>query len=114
MKKLNVIRMCAVLCLGLPVAATMVTGCAGDRYSRSTGQYIDDKTLAMHVNSALNDNAEYKLGDVNVQVFRGTVQLSGFVNTRDQKEKAGQIAKGVEGVRGVENNLTVKPDTDQR
>ena len=43
-----------------------------------------------------------------MQTFKGTVQLSGFVNSRDQKNRAGDLAKKVEGVREVENNITVK------
>lgn len=97
------------LCLGLPlVAAIGVTGCAGDRYERSTGEYIDDKALGSRVRSALGDNNEYKFGDVQVTSFRGTVQLSGFVNTTDQKKRAGEIASRVQGVKQVENNITVK------
>jgi osmotically-inducible protein OsmY len=98
------------LCLGLltTAAITTTTGCAGNKYDRSTGQYIDDKSLTMRVKDALHDNPEYKYGDVNVDVFRGTVQLSGFVNTSDQKSKAKDIAKQVQGVNDVVNNITVK------
>ena len=97
------------LCLVLAGGAGMTfTGCAGNQTDRSTGQYIDDKSLTMRVHSALADNPEYKFGDVTVNVFRGTVQLSGFVNTSDQKSKAFDIAKGVQGVNRVENNISVK------
>jgi len=99
------------LCLGLLTTGVIATtnGCAGDKYNRSTGQYIDDKSLIVRVKSALHDNAEYKFGDVNVDAFRGTVQLSGFVNTSDQKSKADDLAKQVQGVEKVVNNITVKP-----
>jgi hyperosmotically inducible periplasmic protein len=98
------------LCLGLLTTAvvTTTTGCAGNKYDRSTGQYIDDKSLTMRVKDALHDSPEYKYSDVNVDVFRGTVQLSGFVNTSDQKSKATDIAKQVQGVNDVVNNITVK------
>ena len=85
-----------------------ITGCAGNQYDRSTGEYIDDKSLAVRVHSALSDNPDYKFNDVNVNIFRGTVQLSGFVNSSDQKSKAADIARGVQGVKDVENNITVK------
>lgn len=98
-----------ILCAGiLTTGALAFTGCAGDRYNRSTGQYIDDKSLTVRVHDALGDNPDYKFDGVNVDCFRGTVQLSGFVNTSDQKSKAGQIAKNVQGVQNVENNITVK------
>lgn len=99
------------LCLGLltTAAVTATTGCAGDKYNRSTGEYIDDQSLKARVSDALHDNPEYKFGGVDVHSFRGTVQLSGFVDTDDQKSKAGDIAKGVQGVKNIINNISVKP-----
>src|SRR5262245_20529897 len=96
-------------CLTLPVFVSGLTGCAGDRYQRSTGEYIDDKSLNVRVKNALHDAPEYKYGDVEVASFKGNVQLSGFVNSSDQKRKATQIAQNVQGVKDVENNITVKP-----
>ena len=105
--KTKIASLLVALCLGLPLIVTF-TGCAGDRYSRSTGEYIDDKGLNARVKSALADNPQYKFGDVNVTSFRGTVQLAGFVNTSAQKSEAGRIARGVQGAKDVENNITVK------
>ena len=98
------------LCLGLLTTAAVGTfaGCAASDNSRSTGQYIDDKTLQREVHDALKDNAEYKFDNVNVDVYRGTVQLSGFVQTSDQKSQAKDITKNVQGVTDVENNITVQ------
>ena len=104
MKKLNIL--CVILALGVS-AATGLTGCAGDRYHESTGEYVDDSSLTARVKSALGDDS-YKYPDVKVTSFKGTVQLSGFVNDKDQKSRAGEIAKGVQGVKDVENNITVK------
>jgi len=108
--KTKIGMLCLALCVGLPLVAVVGgAGCAaGSRYERSTGEYIDDKGLNSRVRSALAENPEYKFGDVQVTSFRGTVQLSGFVNTADQKKKAGEIAQTVAGVKGVENNITVK------
>jgi hyperosmotically inducible periplasmic protein len=97
-----------ILCLGALPLATMVTGCAGDRYHQSTGEAIDDHATSMRVKSALSNDAEYKYEGVDVKTFKGTVQLSGFVDTHAQKSRAADIAKGVEGVKDVENNITVK------
>ena len=97
------------MALGVAIAAgTGLAGCAGNKYERSTGEYIDDKATAARVKSALGDNKQYKFSDVEVKSFKGTVQLSGFVNTGEQKDKAGDIAKQVNGVREVVNNITVK------
>jgi len=106
--KTKIASLYVAVCIGLPMAALSLAGCAGDHYNRSTGEYIDDKGLNMRVKSALNDNPEYKFGDVKVTSFKGTVQLNGFVTAADQKRKAGEIAKGVQGVKDVENNITVK------
>lgn len=104
--------MSMALCLGLlttgAVGTLTLTGCAGNSNTRSTGQYIDDKTLGRQVRSALSNNGEYKFDQVNVDVYRGTCQLSGFVDTQTQKDKAGNIAKGVQGVSSVDNNITVR------
>lgn len=102
-------NLCLALCLCLPVGtAVVLMGCTGSRYERSTGEYIDDKALNSRVKSVLAENPEYKFGDVNVTSFKGTVQLSGFVNTTDQKKMAATIAEKVQGVKSVENNITVK------
>jgi hypothetical protein len=101
--------LCLVLCLGLTTMAVgSLNGCAGNQYDRSTGEYIDDKSLTLRVHNALSDNQEYKFSDVNVNIFRGTVQLTGFVDTSDQKSKAEEIAKGVQGVKDVDNKISVK------
>ena len=107
MKK-NIISLCVALCLGLPAVTTFV-GCAGSSTDRSTGEYIDDKALTMRVKDALGDNQEYKFEGVNVDSFKGTVQLSGFVNNTTQRSEAARIAKTVQGVREVENNISIKP-----
>jgi osmotically-inducible protein OsmY len=97
-----------ILSLGVGPLAALVTGCAGDRYHQSTGEAIDDTGITVRVKHALSNDAEYKYGGVEVKTFKGTVQLSGFVDTRAQKSRAADLAKGVEGVKDVENNITVK------
>ena len=113
MKRHKIMSLGLTACLCLTGATAILTGCAGNRYDRSTGQYIDDKALAYRVNDALHSNAEYKMSGVDVKSFRGNVQLSGFVATEAQKAKAGEIAQGVPGVQSVENNITVKSHLGQ-
>jgi hyperosmotically inducible periplasmic protein len=96
------------LCLGAVPVLTVITGCAGDRYHQSTGEDIDDHGITMRVKDALSNDAQYKYDGVQVVTFKGTVQLSGFVDTSDQKSRARDLAKGVEGVKDVDNNITVK------
>jgi osmotically-inducible protein OsmY len=86
-----------------------VTGCTtGSRYEQSTGERIDDHGTSSRVRAALARDTQYKYDAVNVETFKGTVQLSGFVNTKDQKNRAGDIARKVKGATDVENNITVK------
>ena len=106
--KANTTLLCLALGLGLS-GVSVLTGCqSGSRYERSTGEYIDDKTLDQHVKAALHDNPEYKFGEVIVTAFKGTVQLSGFVNTTEQKKSAAEIVAKVPGVKTVDNKITVK------
>jgi hyperosmotically inducible periplasmic protein len=112
--KIQVNNLCLTLCLSLWAAVSVVTftGCvAGDRYNRSTGEYIDDKSIGSRVKDALSDNAEYKFDGVNVTSFKGTVQLSGFVDTYEQKNTASSITKQVQGVKDVVNNISVKDNS---
>jgi hyperosmotically inducible protein len=90
--------------------ATIVglSGCAGDRYHESTGESIDDTGITSRVKDALGNDTMYKYPGVKVTTFKGTVQLSGFVDTHAQKSQAGSLAKNVTGVKDVQNNITVK------
>jgi osmotically-inducible protein OsmY len=97
-----------VLCLGVLPMLPVITGCAGDRYHQSTGETIDDHGISMRVKEALSNDTEYKYEGVNVDTFKGVVQLSGFVDTHAQKSRAATLAKGIEGVKDVQNNITVK------
>jgi len=86
-----------------------LTGCTtGGRHEQSTGERIDDLGTSSRVKDALSDDPLYKFGGVNVDTFKGTVQLSGFVTAREQKDRAGELARSVEGVKSVANNITVK------
>jgi osmotically-inducible protein OsmY len=97
-----------ILSLSAVTLVCGLTGCAGTSYTQSTGERIDDRADSSRVRKALSDDTQYKYGDVGVQTFKGVVQLSGFVNSRDQKNRAGDLAKNVSGVREVENNIMVK------
>lgn len=97
------------LALILGSGAVLVgTGCAGTSTKESTGEYIDNSAITAKVKSALASDEIVKARQINVESFRGTVQLSGFVNTSAEKERAGRIAATVEGVKEVKNNITVK------
>jgi len=83
-------------------------GCAKTPTSDSTGQYVDDSVITTKVKSALLGDDAVKSFAVSVETAKGVVQLSGFVNTSDQKSAAGKVASAVSGVKSVKNDLIVK------
>jgi osmotically-inducible protein OsmY len=98
-----------VLSLGALPLLLGVSGCAtGSHYEQSSGQRIDDHATSSRVRAALGEDTQYKYGGVTVETFKGAVQLSGFVNSRDQKNRAADLARKVAGVRQIANNITVK------
>lgn len=94
--------------LALTGALAFQTGCAGTATRESTGEYIDDAATTTKVKAAFVKDPLVKALDVNVDTFKGTVQLSGFVDSAEQKARAEEIAKTVQGVTAVKNNLTLK------
>ena len=97
-----------LLSLGALPLVGGLTGCAGNRYTQSTGEHIDDRADSARVRKTLSADDKYKYEGVNIETFKGIVQLSGFVNTRDQKNRAGDLARNTEGIKEVRNNITVK------
>ena len=88
------------------IAAFM--GCAATHKRESTGQYIDDAVITTKVKAAIFDEATLKTFQINVETFRGVVQLSGFVDSAQSVSKAGEVAGRVMGVVSVKNSLIVK------
>jgi len=102
-KSYSVIRFLVVLMM---IAAFMA--CASTPTTSGTGEYVDDSVITSKVKSAFLTAEDLKSFDIGVETFKGTVQLSGFVKSQQQVDKAGQIARGVKGVKGVKNDLIVK------
>jgi osmotically-inducible protein OsmY len=82
--------------------------CASTSQKESTGEYVDDSIITTKVKSQLAADDFLKSFQISVETFKGTVQLSGFVNAQQAVDKAGQIAGGVKGVKSVKNDLIVK------
>ena len=93
------------------LAAFMVfvlAGCAPTSTREGTGEYIDDTIITSKIKAAFAADPTVKATEVKVETFKGTVQLSGFVESRESAQKAVQIARQVKGVTEVRNNTVVK------
>ncbi|MBU2623522.1 MAG: BON domain-containing protein [Proteobacteria bacterium] len=104
MKKANFIRNCFI---GL-VLVVFIAGCAGTVNRESTGEYIDDSVLTSKVKAEIFNDPMLKVLQINVESFKGVVQLSGFVNSAQASARAVEIANSVKGVKSVKNSLIVK------
>jgi hyperosmotically inducible protein len=94
-----------VLCL---ISALLAVGCSSTPTRESTGQYVDDSVITTKVKAELTADKVVSIFQIGVETYKGVVQLSGFVNTKEQSAQAESIAKKVGGVREVKNNLIVK------
>ena len=82
--------------------------CASTSKQESTGEYIDDSVITTKVKSLLAADDFLKSFQISVETYKGTVQLSGFVGSQKAVDKAGEIARSVNGVTSVKNDLIVK------
>jgi hyperosmotically inducible protein len=85
-----------------------LVACASTSERESTGEYVDDSVITTKVKSLLAEDDFLKSFQIGVETYKGIVQLSGFVNSRQAVDKAGQIAYSVKGVESVKNDLVVK------
>jgi hyperosmotically inducible protein len=90
------------------LALAVLAGCASTQTQESTGEYVDDAAITAKVKSAIFDDPALKVFDIGVETFRGTVQLSGFVNSAEIRSRAAVVAHRVSGVKSVKNDLLVK------
>jgi osmotically-inducible protein OsmY len=89
-------------------ALLLATGCASTSNRESTGQYIDDSAITTKVKKAIFDEPSLKVAQINVETYKSVVQLSGFVDSAAQIGTAGSVARAVEGVTSVKNDLRLK------
>ncbi len=93
------------------VILTLITtfmACASTSKQESTGEYVDDSVITTKVKALLAADDLLKSFQIGVETYKGIVQLSGFVNSQQAVDKAGEITRSVKGVKSVKNNLIVK------
>jgi len=86
----------------------LIVGCAGGAKHESTGEYLDDSVLTTKVQASILGDSRLKLMQINVETFKGVVQLSGFVDSAAAATRAVELARTVKGVKTVNNSLIVK------
>ena len=85
------------------------SGCAVQRGQETVGAYIDDAAVTTSVKARFIDNKDVDAGAIKVETLNGTVMLSGFAKSQDERMKAQDIASKVKGVRTVKNEIAVRP-----
>jgi osmotically-inducible protein OsmY len=98
-------RCCTFLAAALLLSAL---GCASTSTNQSTGEYFDDTVITSKVKAAILNEPSLKVLQINVETFKSVVQLSGFVYTSAELYKAAEVARSVNGVRSVTNDLRLK------
>jgi hyperosmotically inducible protein len=92
------------------VAVLLATtvGCASTSKQESTGEYVDDSLITTKVKAAIFNEPDLKVSEINVETFKGVVQLSGFVSSKAAESKAVAVARAVAGVKSVKNDMRIK------
>jgi hyperosmotically inducible protein len=104
MKQLNSI----LTAVFLAVSVGTIVGCASTATQQGTGEYVDDSVITTKVKAAIFDDPVTKVLEIKVKTFKGEVQLSGFVSSREAANRAIELARGVKGVTSVKDDMQIK------
>ena len=94
--------------LAAAAALALLGACAATRTHEGTGEYVDDTVITTKVKAAILGEPTLKSAEINVETFKGRVQLSGFVSSRPEMDTAIVVARNVKGVSGVTNDMRMK------
>jgi osmotically-inducible protein OsmY len=94
--------------LALALSLSLLGACASTARQEGTGEYVDDTVITTKVKAAVLNDAALKSSEINVETFKGRVQLSGFVGSRSDIDKAVALARNVKGVTSVTNDMVLK------
>ncbi len=97
-----------VLSLVSALVLTTMLGCASTATREGTGEYVDDTVITTKVKAAVFNDPTLKSAEINVETFKGVVQLTGFVSSSAAINKAVEITRGIAGVTSVRNNMRLK------
>ena len=91
------------------IALLTASGCAVTRGQETVGAYVDDATMTTQIKSRFVENKQVDAASIHVETLNGTVLLSGFAKDATEKMTAESIARKVNGVRSVRNEIAVRP-----
>jgi osmotically-inducible protein OsmY len=94
--------------LVLTIVLASAWGCASTATKEGTGEYVDDSVITTKVKTAIFNDAALKVNEINVETFKGVVQLSRFVRSQEDIDKAVKVAREVAGVKSVKNDMRLK------
>lgn len=97
-----------LIAVALAVAFVSVLGCAGNAKQESTGEYVTDSWITSKVKASLVADSVVKATEVNVETFKGVVQLSGFVRSDEARRQAVVVARNIQGVTSVKDDMRLK------
>jgi len=92
----------------LAMLLVLQAGCASTRTQESAGEYLTDTAITAKVKTAILNERDLKSAEINVETFKGTVQLSGFVRSQGDIQKAIKVTQNVQGVKSVKNDMRLK------
>ncbi|WP_300650413.1 BON domain-containing protein [Hydrogenophaga sp.] len=98
----------AVLAIAATVSLVQLTGCAVARDQQTVGSYIDDATITTRVKARMAEDKSVSATSISVETLKGTVQLSGFAKSADERATAERIARTTPGVQAVRNDILVR------
>lgn len=97
-----------LLLVACALSSMLVAGCASTPHQEATGEYVDDSVITTKVKAAILNDADLKVMQINVETFKGVVQLSGFVESQAMIARAVEVTRGVAGVTSVKDDMRLR------
>jgi osmotically-inducible protein OsmY len=107
-KRISVLALAALVSVGAVGCSTTDERGSAETTAANVGRVVDDSVITGKVKAALVADPTTKAHEIGVETFKGTVQLSGFVENADARRRAAELAKNVEGVKDVKNSLVLR------
>lgn len=102
-------RLAALATLSAALGCTMLaTGCSSTPTDKSVGEVVDDGWITTRVKATFVEDKLVSAKDIQVETFKGTVQLSGFADSTDERARAADLARNIKGVKSVKNDIRLK------